>query len=625
MGGFNGHITAAERPMRANDSIPRAKHWLQTCMQSHAGCQKFHASTVRDPLQRPTRVLDVSGKSIRLRCDLKGQPIDYLVLSYMWGTNFTQQLRLLQSNFETFQREIPRDKFEASDIYKEAIRVTLALGYRYLWIDSLCIIQDSTPDWDYEARRMAIVYGNAVCNLAFLFPPHSPAKPTQRDDPRVWNPCILRPATSSRPGVYMEHMKTELRNDFQNHESTQDWLVQRNWPLFNRAWTFQEYLLSPRTLLLGHKNLMWQCSTLFYDELLGPIAEPQSTSSPTEPKRGKDRGKSRYFPLSIHVLSKAPSLSDPAVLSFMLDWQNLVNEYRSRNLSCGKDRIIAFAGIARAFSTLSSMTYLGGLWKEIMPMALLWYMDKKTPPLVRRGNGLPKGVLPASTWTPEITESSSQEELPGWSWFSVPIYRYYQSFFLFGDDEVFVRCKSVSNPELVVWNDIFFAEMVSFQFAGQKPGYLPLESSFFDFAGLTVTLSMRVFPVKADWPADLARQMRSLQATGIDRGFCWDPVLTYYPDDPRTLSPPRNAIYAIVSEFQIVRTAGKNTVQRRLAGLMLVPGTEAGTWKRVGCWKLRINISNVEVGKEGLAGVARRWRGVSVVSEKWQYVAVTLV
>jgi hypothetical protein len=378
-------------------------------------------------------------------------------------------------------------------------------------------------------------------------------------------------------------------------------------------------------LLLGHKNLMWQCSTLFYDELLGPIAEPQSTSSPTEPKRGKDRAKSRYFSLSIHVLSKAPNLSDSAVLSFMLDWQNLVNEYRSRNLSFDKDRIIAFAGIARAFSTLSSMTYLGGLWKEIMPMALLWYMDKKTPPLVRRGNGLPKGVLPASTWTPEITESSSQEELPGWSWFSVPIYRYYQSFFLFGDDEVFVRCKSVSNPELVVWNDIFFAEMVSFQFAGQKPGYLPLESSFFDFAGLTVTLSMRVFPVKADWPADLARQMRSLQTTGIDRGFCWDPVLTYYPDDPRTLSPPRNAIYAIVSEFQIVRTAGKNTVQRRLAGLMLVPGTEAGTWKRVGCWKLRINISNVEVGKEGLAGVARMWRGVSVVSEKWQYVAVTLV
>jgi hypothetical protein len=57
----------------------------------------------------------------------------------------------------------------------------------------------------------------------------------KRDDPRVWNPCILRPATSSRPGVYIEHMKTELRNDFQIDEKHTDWLVQRNWPLFNRA------------------------------------------------------------------------------------------------------------------------------------------------------------------------------------------------------------------------------------------------------------------------------------------------------------------------------------------------------------------------------------------------------
>jgi hypothetical protein len=620
-GAFNGNIIAREIPVRANDNVFKAKQWLQTCLHIHTECREFHANTVRDPHQRPTRVLEITSKGLRLRCDMQAQSFEYLVLSYMWGTNHTQQLRLLQANLQAFQREIPRAKFEASDIYKEAIRVTLALGYRYLWIDSLCIIQDSDPDWDYEACRMAIVYGNAVCNLAFLFPPHySPAKPTTRDDPRVWNPCILRPATSSRPGVYIEHMKTELRNDFQNDERYTDWLVQRNWPLFNRAWTFQEYLLSPRTLLIGHKNLMWQCSTLFYDELLGPIAQPQDTT-PTDPKRGKDRGKSRYFPSSIRLIKKATSFSDPAVLSFMQDWQNVVNEYRSRSLSCSKDRIIAFAGIARAFSTLGKLTYLGGLWKEVLPIALLWYMDRKPPPLVRRENQMPKGELPLSTWTLEVSETVAHTA-PSWSWFSIPIYRYYQQFFLFSDDELFIRCKRLSNPELVCWTDIFWAQVSSFHFPTHAANHVS-ESSFFNFKNLQITLAMLVLPVKTNWPADLASQMQALQSNGP---FCWDPVLAYYPDDPAgRMSPPRNAIYALVAEFQVVRTAGKNTVQRRLAGLMLVPGRNEGTWKRVGVWKLRINISNVYVGKEGIAGVAKKWRGVSVVSEKWQYALITMV
>jgi hypothetical protein len=218
--------------------------------------------------------------------------------------------------------------------------------------------------------------------------------------------------------------------------------------------------------------------------------------------------------------------------------------------------------------------------------------------------------------------------VPSWSWFSIPIYRYYQQLFLFSDDELFVRCKNLSNPDLVRWDDIFWAEMESFQFLGQKPGYVP-ESSFVKFEGVRVTLTMLVLPVQADWPADLVTQMarlRSSKAAGMTGGFSWDPVLTYYPDDPAgRASPPRNAVYAIVSEFQVVRTAGKNTVQRRLAGLMLVPGVNEGTWRRAGVWKLRINISNVDVGSEGITGVARRWRGVSVVSSKWQYVSITVV
>ncbi|KAI4953975.1 hypothetical protein J4E91_001684 [Alternaria rosae] len=634
---FNSHITAKEAPLLARDNIPKAKQWLQTCLSEHTACRKFHTNTVSNPHQRPTRVLEITPTTIRLRCNMQNERFDYLVLSYMWGTNHEGQLRLLQSNLNVFQKEIPRATLEASDVYKEAIRVTLALGYRYLWIDSLTIIQDSIPDWDYEARRMAIVYGNATANLAFLFPPHSPSAPSRRDDPRVWNPCILRTSSSHTPGIYIEHTKSSLRRDFAPEEATKDWLVQRNWPLFNRAWTFQEYLLAPRTLLLGHKNLMWQCSEGFWDELLGPIAEaavtdPTTTTMQQSSKQGRDRGKSRYFPNSIteiNTLGKTHCLS-PAVLSFALSYQNVINEYRSRKLSFSKDRIVAFAGIASAFSNLGQLTYLAGLWKEILPITMLWYVDRKAPPLVRRENGLPNGEIKASVWTAEIEEGVVQttSPLPSWSWFSVPIWKHYQIHHLFSDDELAVRCKSDSDPKLVCWTDMFWAETKGFKFAGHTQDRIS-ESSPFDFSGLQVTLATLVFPIKADWPADLAAQMKRLQslpALSSNRGFSWEPVLEYYPDDPAgRASPPRNAVYALMAECQVVRTAGKNTVQRWLAGLMLVPGSKEGTWKRVGVWKLRVNIVGVGVEGGNIGDVARKWAKVSVLSGKWNGVLITLV
>jgi hypothetical protein len=108
----------------------------------------------------------------------------------------------------------------------EAIRVTRTLGHRFLWIDSLCIIQDSTSDWEYEAARMAIVYGNAACNIAYLFPPQNGSQPMTREDSRVWAPCVLGPATPKRPGVYIEHVnKAWILSD---KRYGREWLMQKN-------------------------------------------------------------------------------------------------------------------------------------------------------------------------------------------------------------------------------------------------------------------------------------------------------------------------------------------------------------------------------------------------------------
>lgn len=530
----------------------------------------------------------------------------YLALSHIWGNADANHLKLKMSNIDTFQEEIPYHKL--SSVYKEAIRTTLALGYRYLWIDSLCIIQDSDSDsdWAHEANLMATVYGNAACNLAFLF---ADSTSTPRSDPRIWSPVILKAATSSSPGLYVQHSTFLLRATYQNEE-VHDWLVQRRWPLFGRAWTFQEYLLCPRTLLLGHKNLMWQCSAFFYDELLGPIAEAPSNSTG---KRGRDMRKSRYFPPSLAAgLGDDGCMSSLAKLEFMIDLQALITEYRNRNLTKTKDRIIAFAGVARAFANLGELTYLAGAWAELFPLCLAWYVDRKGEATVRWA-----GDTVLNGGTIEYPVSVSEEVMhpaPSWSQFKVPIYTHHQTYFALNNDEVFLRKKSCDEELRVCWDDIYWPDLESVHFPNNKANAFP-DSAYSDFTGLKVTMGLLIFPAKSSLPTHLSRTFDCIRASNdLDAQTRWIPDFTYYPDDPALpSSPPKHSVLALLYEFQVCRVAGKFNIQRRLGGLVLKRAEEAGTWSRVGAWRLRIKVSRVKVDEGNLVDVAERWREYRVL------------
>jgi hypothetical protein len=626
-GAFTQHIDAPTVPLRASDNLARAKGWIETCLHSHVACREFHKATVRQNERRPTRILEVTGpSSLRLRSDMTVQKFDYLALSHMWGDPSVEHIKLLLANVATFEQDVPWHKL--SSIYKEAVRVTLALGYTYLWIDSLCIIQDCKADWAFEARLMATVYGNAACNLAFLFPSVS-AESTMRDDPRAWNPCVLRKATSSKIGVCIHQHTSRLRAAYQSSD-TQDWLVQRKWPLFGRAWTFQEYLLSPRTLLLGHRNLMWQCSAGFHDELLGAIASPVRETSDVSPKHGRDMGKSRYFPPSLEPgFGKNVVLSAPRSLSFVLDWQALLDEYRNRNLTNAKDRVIAFAGIARSFANMGDLTYLAGCWLELFPLCALWYVDQKGGATILYEGA---SVKPGETATYPICISEAVEHnAPSWSQFSVPVYTHHQTFFAFNDDEVFVRCKSFGDAPRVYWHDIHWSPLHSFHFPLQNPNHFP-DAGFFDFTDLTVTLDMPVLPVRSSFPAAIDIHFQRIRRSHpADAKVEWIPRFTYYPDTPTESdtepSPPRHGVLALMAEFQVCRLAGKYTIQRRLAGLVLVRGAREGTWLRVGLWKLRIKIFGVDVRLHNIREVADRWarHGMWSAGESWRMERVSLI
>ena len=153
------HSTSAEQVML------QAESWLQTCLEQH-DCSKGSQSEGTLEQWRPTRLINVgtSGKAVLRLVSTRNVHItgSYMTLSHCWGsrTIFTLQ----RSNLTRLHSSIPWEELTLS--FRNAITVTRRLGIQYLWIDSLCIIQDSSTDWLHEGSLMGKVYKHSYCNIA---------------------------------------------------------------------------------------------------------------------------------------------------------------------------------------------------------------------------------------------------------------------------------------------------------------------------------------------------------------------------------------------------------------------------------------------------------------------------
>lgn len=138
-----------------------AAHWLKTCTESHDQCKELRKNTV--PL--PSRVIDVGppdGSQHPRLLESRDQIGEYVALSHCWGT--AQVLTTTQRSMEKRLARIPL--LTMPKTFRDAVRVVRMLEFRYLWIDSLCIIQDSDDDWAAEADQMGTVYQNATLTIA---------------------------------------------------------------------------------------------------------------------------------------------------------------------------------------------------------------------------------------------------------------------------------------------------------------------------------------------------------------------------------------------------------------------------------------------------------------------------
>lgn len=169
--------------------------------------------------------------------------------------------------FSEFQTAIPIDTM--SKTFRDAVHVTRALRFRYIWIDSLCIVQDRPSDWEAEAKKMGDYYLNACLTLVagsavsadsgLFFPIARPAVPCHIGSVSLEVPdCHQHGAEPHTfPLFAREPRMARIRHDYG---------AKPTYPLDERAWVMQEEMLSARSLIFTSEGLYWECGKLSASE-----------------------------------------------------------------------------------------------------------------------------------------------------------------------------------------------------------------------------------------------------------------------------------------------------------------------------------------------------------------------
>jgi hypothetical protein len=309
---------------------------------------------------------------------------------------------------------IPLDDFPKT--LRDAILVTRGLGIQYLWIDALCILQDSPKDWSIEAGQMKNVYREAVVTISAA----SASKVSEGIlNDRKPSPlsCQLEWRASKNKNV----TTVSLRPGLQFWDGSL-----KSCPVSQRGWILQESLLSPRTLSYGPQQMAWECQNCQVDESGRPVGtgeryrDKQFIQDLFQQSTLRQRVLRRLmaFPLPmwssvalkykdgstgrIHILPRTPS---SRYMKPYDRWFDVVEEFTKRKLTFSKDTLPALAGLATAFQRLLVDQYCAGLWRGDLARGLMW---TKSPPRSWLYYDLDKNP------------PSPNPGIPSWSWASFP-------------------------------------------------------------------------------------------------------------------------------------------------------------------------------------------------------------
>lgn len=324
--------------------LSTAFRWYEQCVREHNTlCRRIQAPS--EPPLLPTRVLDVkSNGMVRLfeTGNLRGV---YACLSHCWGDGQPLKTTLVPDTLTLFQEGIEWQHLPKT--FQDAIVVTRRFSIQYLWIDSLCIIQDDQRDWQIQSARMADIYQNAIVTIA-----GSASSGPHEGLFRVAEDAHIDRSLSSRTdGEAFDNIRTRKAL---SHDAAQ-------LPLVQRGWVLQERLLSPRCLHFGTNELIWECMELLLCECGSLNLQETNRYKWPEPKHRLHPDLLRYI--------MTPNLITTA-------WQASVVDYSRMILSHPEDIFPAISGIAKSITAATGWTYVAGLWKEQLVVGLTWRVER---------------------------------------------------------------------------------------------------------------------------------------------------------------------------------------------------------------------------------------------------------
>lgn len=335
--------------------IALARTWIDDCVSSHRQSCGFGG----DPYYRPTRLLDVCewNGSQEVRLDIRGKghiatKVTYLSLSHCWGPEHLVKYKLTKDTLDDLQRGIPLSKL--SQTFQDAVTVCRKLGQRYIWIDSLCIIQDSSTDWEYEAAQMHCVYSNSHCTIAAVCAQNSSEGFLKRRNPRVKHIFKLPTKDAALiPGSDWPMYHTPTAR-----------------PLFQRAWAIQERILSPRLLKFEKDRILWQCEREEHlEQTFLPFA---NVSDPVSRQRFREVC-AHGTEIDNHEFHEDNDDSEQQrQINAERWWLDFVRDYSRMGLTKASDRLPALSGILSSLSSGRGWEFFDGLPLHCFLMSLLW-------------------------------------------------------------------------------------------------------------------------------------------------------------------------------------------------------------------------------------------------------------
>jgi hypothetical protein len=330
---------------------------MEECYFSHPECR------AHDNHSLPSKLLFIQDDSVKLlnTADLQGDQ-RYVALSYCWGGE-QEQKTTTQNLRDREQHGLDIHKLPQS--LKDAIQVTRNLGLTYLWIDSLCIIQDDPVHKAQEITRMAAIYRGAHLTISAA---SSPAATDGFLHPR--SPSPIRKHILSLQMICSNGSKGQIYIYRTEHPSprTED-------TINTRGWTLQEHLLSPRLLIYGAWQMRWVCQAAQCADGGPTGVYPRSFENLTS-KLQSSRTYSVIWEDAVAALDAGRNVK---VRKCMLEldgmrglWARVVEEFTRRKLSVADDRAAAIHGIAARYGELVRDRYVAGLWMGQLAAQLVW-------------------------------------------------------------------------------------------------------------------------------------------------------------------------------------------------------------------------------------------------------------